>query len=98
MPKDLFEGKDNAIIAARLTEKSEIVVGKIAAGVGIWGGRKSRGGILGKKGKMEKIWRGINARFCGSEFPSLVVGRRGRVGLTMLPHAIFSGFHQASFL
>jgi hypothetical protein len=120
MPKDLFEGKDNAIIAARLTEKSEIpnvldnkevflyacalrqppravrkppwrtrskklpyyrvdsvVVGKIAAGVGIWGGRKSRGGILGKKGKMEKIWRGIDARFCGSEFPSLVVGRRG---------------------
>jgi hypothetical protein len=52
MPKDLFEGRDNTIIATRLTEKSEIVVGKIAAGVGIWGGRKSRGGILGKKGKV----------------------------------------------
>jgi hypothetical protein len=49
--KRLFEGRDNAIIAARLTEVCQRVVGKIAAAANFDLGdcRKSRGGILEKK-------------------------------------------------
>jgi hypothetical protein len=54
--KRLFEGRDNAIIAARLTEVCQRVVGKIAAAANfdIGDGRKSRGGILEKKKREEE--------------------------------------------
>jgi hypothetical protein len=59
--KRLFEGRDNAIIAARLTEVCQRVVGKIAAAANfdLGGGRKSRGGILGKKREEEKRFGGV---------------------------------------